>query len=276
MAIKNILVAYNGGAASDAALHLGVQMAHKYDAHLTGIMAHGISSTTRHMPAWLSAHIRQSIEETFEGHGADVRRRFHEQVTANLTADRTHWLEVEDDPDRSVATFARVFDITLVGQYENLPEQDAMLLHPDRIAYDAARPVIIAPKSYKAERLNERAVIAWDGGKTAARAMMDAMHVLETKEFVSVVTIGEDCFNRIPKRLDICALLARHGIRAEHQILPLKREGAAATLLDYCDTSDFGLLVMGAYERAKFAEDLTGGFTQRVLRNITLPTFVSH
>lgn len=276
MAIKNILVAYNGGAASDAALHLGVQMARKYDAHLTGIMAHGISSTTRHMPAWLSSHIRQSIEETFEGHGADVRRRFHEQVTANLTADRTHWLEVEDDPDRSVATFARVFDITLVGQYENLPEQDAMLLHPDRIAYDAARPVIIAPKSYKAERLNERAVIAWDGGKTAARAMMDAMHVLETKEFVSVVTIGEDCFNRIPKRLDICALLARHGIWAEHQVLPLKREGAAATLLDYCERTDFGLLVMGAYERAKFAEDLTGGFTEMVLHNITLPTFVSH
>ena len=31
MAIKNLLVAYNGGAASDAALRFAIQMAKKYD-----------------------------------------------------------------------------------------------------------------------------------------------------------------------------------------------------------------------------------------------------
>ena len=37
MAIKSLLIAYNGGDASDSALHLALQMANKYDAHLTGI-----------------------------------------------------------------------------------------------------------------------------------------------------------------------------------------------------------------------------------------------
>ena len=42
MAIKNILVAYNGTESSDCAVRLGLLMANKYDAHLTGVLTHGV------------------------------------------------------------------------------------------------------------------------------------------------------------------------------------------------------------------------------------------
>ena len=41
MAIKNILVAFDGAVGAVSALSPGLRMAEKYDAHLTGQMPHG-------------------------------------------------------------------------------------------------------------------------------------------------------------------------------------------------------------------------------------------
>ena len=60
MAIRNILVAYNGSASSDAALAAAVLMHKKYDAHVTGLMAAQSRLDLLELP-WMPDAIRETI-----------------------------------------------------------------------------------------------------------------------------------------------------------------------------------------------------------------------
>lgn len=281
MAIKNILVAYNGGEASNAALHMGVQMANKYDAHLTGIMAHGASNITRSIPKWLLGSVQDSISDIVLKRTDEVAEKFQSFMDGELPSERIHWIDVKANPDLAVSHYARLFDVTVVGQYENLLAADELELHPDRIAYSSGRPIIVAPKSHApashaAGSINEKAVVAWDGRRTASRAFFDAMHILETKSNVTIVTIGGPKTGKKQDQIDLQTIMKRHGVDAKHLFLPRTEKSIATTLLDVCKQENAGLLVMGAYEHSKLAEDIWGGVTSQVLEETHLPLFLSH
>lgn len=63
MAIKNILVSYNGTPSSQAALDLALKMAEKYDAHLTGLLSYGPSRMTVALGPWVTPETLESIQE---------------------------------------------------------------------------------------------------------------------------------------------------------------------------------------------------------------------
>jgi nucleotide-binding universal stress UspA family protein len=157
----------------------------------------------------------------------------------------------------------------------NLISADELVLHPDRIAYESGRPIMVAPRTYRAPEINEKAVVAWDGRRTAARAFFDAMQILETKKTVEIVTIGKAERSPVPKPIDLVTILARHKVEARHHFIPLSGS-IAESVLAFCDTAKAGQLVMGAYEHSKLSEDLFGGVTTSVLRQTTLPLFLSH
>lgn len=65
------------------------------------------------------------------------------------------------EPDQAVINYARLFDLTIVGQYENLTGADEMELHPDHIAYASGRPIIVVPKYFQPASIVEHSVVAW-------------------------------------------------------------------------------------------------------------------
>ena len=276
MAIKNLLIAYNGGPASNAALSLAVLMAQKYDAHLTGVLAHGVSKVSRNIPGWFSDEIRNSIKGAISQKANDIKERFFATTSAALSDDKLHWIEVGGDPDQTIADYAMLFDITLVGEYEGLVEADELELHPDRIALQCGRPVIWVPKTYSPNQFNERAVLAWDGNRVATRALAGAMPVLETKESVAVATVESAHVGTPLTGIDVITVLTRHDIPAERIVVPNKGRSIASTLKSICDQQEAGLLVIGAFERSKFRHDIAGGVTTEVLKQSKIPVLMSH
>ncbi len=133
-----------------------------------------------------------------------------------------------------------------------------------------------APTSHAAGSINERAVVAWDGRRTASRAFFDAMHILETKSNVTIVTIGGPKTGKTQDQIDLQTIMKRHGVDAKHLFLPRTEKSIATTLLDVCREENAGLLVMGAYEHSKLAEDIWGGVTSQILEETHLPLFLSH
>jgi nucleotide-binding universal stress UspA family protein len=65
-------------------------------------------------------------------------------------------------------------------------------------------------------------------------------------------------------------------MRADFRVRVTGRGGVAATILDACAEVGAGLLVMGAYEHSKFAQDLLGGVTRDILAQAPLPVLMSH
>lgn len=278
MAIKNILVAYNGTAAADSALKLGLLMARKYEAHLTGVFAQGVpepfESAAPYLTRGLSDQFREIALRAQSEARESVASHFRE-ITASFEDDaRLHWLEVYGSGDSSILEVARCFDLTILGQYAADADKRHSDLHPDVIALMSGKPVLIVPRDYETETLGDRAALAWDGKRACSRAMNDAMQILETKASVEVLSVGDVPVSATPSA-SISVHLERHGIPAEE--IRLKRQGSIAqTLLGHCDKGRIDLLVMGAYEHSKFSEDFIGGVTNDVLRSAKIPVFMSH
>lgn len=171
---------------------------------------------------------------------------------------------------------ARYYDIVVMGQYDSQPEIAHIAPHPDSVALHSGRPVLIVPRDYRTDRLGDRAVLAWDGGRAAARAMSDAMTILENKSIVTILTVGSGEASQRKEGLDVVAHLARHGIMTDWKNVPRNGGGVGGAILDMCEEKGAGLLVMGAYEHSRFAEDLLGGTTKTILRRSRIPILMSH
>ncbi|MDF9301962.1 universal stress protein [Tritonibacter mobilis] len=272
MAIKNLLVAFNGNEASESALHVAARMQKKYGAHVTGLLAHEGRRDRFAARSWVPDNVRGILQKSIAAEEAEVEARFR-KIVADAPQDRVHWISLAGKPDGTVAQYACMYDLTIVGTpLANDRSEDA--LHPERIALKSGRPVLIVPSTVDPDSMNRPTVLAWDGQRAAARAMNDAMLILETKQQVDVLSIGD--IRPSLQGIDVIEALERHGITCQR----VRRDGsvhrAGRDILTYCKEIDAGLLVMGAFEHSVFREELLGGTTSTVLRHMTLPVLMSH
>ena len=277
MTVKNILVPFNTADASKAALSIAAKMARKHGAHITGLFCADPSQPLRH---GLGSNdlIVKAVLEGHEQLKAAAAEAFRTQI-ANEAGDvekRVHWLTARREADSAVAEYARYQDITVIGASRSGTVPEETEFHADRIALMSGRPVLVVPRHYSTEVLGEHAVVAWDGKRAAARALGDAMQILESKTKVTILHVGDDPAGPTREGLDIAEHLKRHGITAEMVHEPRKGRTVAATIIECCERVGAGILVMGAYEHSKFNEDIFGGVTNSVIRKLEIPTIMSH
>lgn len=274
MSFKSILAAYSGDASGSSGLKLALHMAHKYDAHLTGVVWHGPTP----IQSRLGRYMTQDILDMLAGRDAEVvteiKSAFQARIRAEGLEPRASFIDLKGVTDFSLAETARGYDITVMGSRAAELGREHFRARPDVVALRSGRPVILVPQDFEPTRLGDRALVAWDGKRSAARALSDAMQILETKQHVTVLSVGT-----APPRGpgdDAATLLERHGLSVDRQVRPAGPRGIARTILDACDEEGVGLLIMGAYEHSKFTEDLLGGVTQDILDLATVPVLLSH
>lgn len=274
MTIKNILVAYNGTKGAERALAVGILMANKYDAHLTGILTHGLPNVLYSFGGHMPQTVMQQLEDADREHRADVKKNF-QMATRDLNTEKTHYFDAFGEADAKLMEVARTYDIVIMGSTDNESEFQHMEVHPDVIARNSGRPVLVVPATYETETLNERAVLAWDGRRAAARAMSDSMQILQSKTEVAVLTIGEaDDFET--KLQPLLRNLDRHGIPSHPVLKQRGKDSVATCILKVVEEENAGILVMGAYEHHKIREDLFGGVTNTILSKSKVPVLLSH
>jgi len=276
MAIKNLLTAYNGSPSSDAALRTAIMMAKKYDARLTGLLAYGPSPVSEYVRVHIPEDMQEEIATMAEKAYDEIEVRFHAQIReAGLDAS-AHWIRLAQSPDEAVVEYARYVDITVMGQFDDSIGDERLILHPDDVALESGRPVLIVPRGGAPDALGDRAFVAWDGRRSAARALSDAMQILETKSLVTVLTVGDVPGADATPGLDVEEHLRRHGIETEWVKLAPSHGSAGRAIIEYSNEHNPGLLVMGAYEHSKLREDYFGGATKSALRASIVPVLMSH
>lgn len=276
MAIRNILVAYNGTESSERAVKLASIIAARRDAHLTAIYAHSIPATHVQLEFYLPAASLDVMEEHEREAETRVKASFEKLVAEQDASLRTDFLTVRGFPNDILAEYARTYDLIVVGQ----PSGEAGSLYyepnPDTIALQSGRPVLIAPRGFDQMHLRRDAVVAWDGRRAAARALSDAMGILEGQDKVTVLHVGRDeSAVRQPGR-DVMEYLSRHGIHAELSVQPPGSLAISDIILNAVADSSAGLLVMGAYEHSRFSEMLLGGVTREVVERAHVPVLMAH
>ena len=145
----------------------------------------------------------------------------------------------------------------------------------------SGRPVLVVPYVGTYPRVGDRVMIAWDASREAARAVADALPLLQAAQQVITLSANPDSGGRSDRHgdlpgADIARHLARHGVRVEAQRLSAKEISIADMLLNRIADEGIDLLVMGAYGHARVREIWLGGVTRRLMQHMTVPVFISH
>ncbi|WP_305985959.1 universal stress protein [Roseibium sp. MMSF_3544] len=271
MACKSILCAYSGEAARGSGLRHAIKIAKHHDAHLTGVLRHGRALIEQKFGFQVPQSLLSTLMEIDNKQIKEVEERFTNMVSEAGLAGSFEFVDLITEKDGSLSEFARGFDLVVTGVHSNLANEAHMSAYPDMIALRSGRPVLVVPDGYTADGLAERAVVAWDGKRSAARAIGDAMDILSEKVSVTLLTVGDELrgTERMVRNME------RHGITVEAK--SVKRQGSIAnTLISHAKEADARLIVMGAYEHSKFSHDLIGGVTTDVIRDTPVPVFMAH
>lgn len=175
---------------------------------------------------------------------------------------------------RQFGQMARRFDLSIVGQAQ--PSQ----LEPDLITeaalFESGRPVIVVPYIQKQGMKLDRVMLCWDGSRTAARAVGDAMPIFQRAKNIEVVTVTElGTEDEIPGA-DIGYHLARHGLNVSVKKLVSGDIDAANIILSHAADSGTNFIVMGGYGHSRLREFVLGGVTRTMLASMTAPVLMSH
>ena len=167
--------------------------------------------------------------------------------------------------------YARLRDLTI------LPESDDRW-YAEAVVFGSGRPTLVLPQNPRARPFELGTVaVAWDFSRAAARAVSDAMPMLETAKRVRVVTVLNE------KRLDnkhsaeeLSKNLSRHGIDVVLDRVDARGRAIGAVLEAYVASHEADLLVMGAYGHSRLREFVMGGATKSLLSKPPLPILFSH
>jgi nucleotide-binding universal stress UspA family protein len=275
--LKDIVVNLTVGTARDPAADYAVSIAKTFGAHLAGV-AFAYEPV---LPAIMGADIPDSvIEEQREDNEKAAKiavTRF--DAAAATAAISRHSRMVTASLAGAAETFgkiARQFDISVVGQSERNkvgPEE----LIVEGALFGSGRPTIVVPYIQKAAIKLDRIVVCWNGGRTAARAMADAMPLLKRAKAVEVLIVGTDAGKTDePSGAEIGQHLARHELNVEVKHIAAGNLKVSGAILAYAAENATDLLVMGGYGHSRLREFILGGTTRGVLKAMTVPTLMSH
>jgi nucleotide-binding universal stress UspA family protein len=257
-----------------------VRLAETFQAHLIGlsvvppiaVIATGVPDAP---PMIVDAHcqlyraenpaMRQAFEDAARGRG----------FVAEWRDDDAGAFGVAD----CVLPYARAADLVVASQTDPEWTGSDRLDIADRLAIESGRPVLIVPNAGMHERVGESVLVAWNGRREAARAVFDALPILQRAKSVKVVWVNPQSERETAQDVpaaDVCAALARHAVKCEatEQVRP--REGVGETLLAAAKDCGADLLVMGCYGHTRFREFVFGGASRHVLAHMSIPVLMSH
>jgi len=175
----------------------------------------------------------------------------------------------------SFAQISRRFDLVVVGQAqrERGPADDLLI---EGALFESGRPLVVVPYIQRRGITLERVLACWDGSRTAARAIGDAMPFLERAKAVEVVIVAEERKSEEMTGANMNAHLVRHGVAASVKRIAKGDIAIQDALLSYAADSGADFMVMGGYGHSRLREFILGGVTRGILASMTLPVLMSH
>ena len=274
--IKDLIINLSTDKSDDATVIYAISLAREFDAHLAAV-AFAYEAVSAAMvvdgapPGWFD-----ELQKEGEDAAKAAVAKFNEATRGSGISAEARWLTASFAGTADLfGRIARRFDLSILRQSE--PDQGTPApLIIEAALFDAGRPVLIVPYVQKTGIKLDRILVCWDGSRSAARAVGDAMPFLERAKAVEVVVVGDRIkSNEIPGA-DIAHHLARHGAAVELKEIVATDIDAANVLLSHAADSSADFMVMGGYGHSRLREFVLGGVTRNILATMTIPTLMSH
>lgn len=174
-----------------------------------------------------------------------------------------------------IAKSARLYDCSIVPAMNPTSELGTKVI--EELIFESGRPLIVLPAEGSFKHSPEIVFVAWDGSRPAARAVHDAIPILQQAALTEIITVtGEKPLSQIPSGEDLVKHLAFHNVRARSGSIRYEGGSLGDQLMTAARRFDAGMLVMGAYRHSRIREIIFGGATRSVIKSPLLPIFLSY
>ncbi len=271
---RDILVHVDHRAESRPRIAAAVELAQAFNAHLLGAAVYpqvGHLARATVVPSTVMELLRTDRRVLGEA-AQDSFRTALEGTDVSF-----EWRYIEEEPIQALTVHGRYADLIVLPDTYDLEPVLTVDSFAGAIALGCGRPVLVLPLVMSQALIGARALVAWNGSREAARAANDALPLLKRAESVEVVSVNprsKDVGEQpVP---DIALHLSRHGVRVETRTLGTDDREPGRILMEHAASTGAGLLVLGAFGRARLRELIFGGVTDYVLRHVACPVLVSH
>ena len=288
MRYRTLLVPVSAPEVGRPVLETALQLARPFDAHIDvlhvrpdprglvpytgegmdGSMIEEIMEVTEREGSDRAARSREMFDAFVAEHG--LRCIDQPDETAGVTLS---WRTVVGREDEAVAVEGRLYDVVVVGR----PSKDAALPSPitlEAALLDTGRPILVAPPTATAS-LGTTAAIAWEGSPEAARAIADALPLLEQARSVQILSCAAAQVSPVPPE-SLQRRLAWHGIGSNVVRFESAPTDLGAAFLAQSAAIGADLLIKGAYSQSRLRQLILGGRTRHILAHADIPVLLAH
>lgn len=147
----------------------------------------------------------------------------------------------------------------------------------EAVVFGSGRPTILVPQSVRPASKLDHVAVAWDASRVAARALGDALPLLEQGGRVTVLTVQDE---KPLAGASVASLLAsslgKRGIAAHPIEIDLRDRTIAQALQETALAEGAQLLAMGGFGHSRIRDFVLGGATTGVFEDLRLPVLLSH
>jgi nucleotide-binding universal stress UspA family protein len=269
MAIMDILLPLVGqpSAAAIAAIDKCVAMAGHIGARITAV---AVEEDILVRPKVMisadldNSEVAEAVRSVSNAHG--LLKAFDAAAT-RLTVRNEQRLErlAPADIVANVAVFARLKDLALVPVKPHDSQSEKIV---EGLIFESGRPILMCPEEFATELAVtfDDVVIAWDHTAPAARAVADALPMLQAAANVRIITATDKKTTaELESGAALASHLAEHGIKATFETVKIGGSSVGKVFEAYVKANAIDLLVMGAYRHSRLNEIVWGGATKTVI-----------
>lgn len=281
MVIKDILVHLDTSETCNQCVQAAAALAQRKGAHLVGLAFALESSLLQYYGGKLALELGEDHADATQKAAEAAIKVFEEGTKGLNISTESRIVECSTmEIAEKISFHARHVDLTFLEQPSpDRKNRGLMSSLMEGVLFNTGRPAYIVPYIGRRETPIRKAVIAWDGGYKSARAVNDAIPLLQERGETVVLIVDPDKRKKLhgsKPGADIVAHLERHGIQAKVAKLNSGDFDTSTTILNFVSDAGADLLVMGAYGHSRLRERTFGGVTRTILDQMTVPVLMSN
>jgi len=287
MALRDLLVCLDRRERSRLSLRLAADLARRNGSSITALYLRRWSSEQLEHRATAELAGRplaemEALESAVEKSISRSERQLRSQLEQLAARDdlRVEWRTLESDPGIALPQHARYADLCILDA--DIPAESASTGYQfsQEMLFTAGRPVLLVPAAGDFSVLGAHVAVAWNSSRAAARALNDALPLLECSEKTTVIAINPGDFIGAHGALPLSNLLEhlrRHGVSAQLVELAEVPMGAIAEQLqEQALAVGADMVVAGAHGHIWLRDMILGSVTRDLLAHLRLPVMMSH
>ena len=277
MTIKNILIHIDHSLACEHRVKAAIELANQYDARLSALFVVPDYFVPSYVEAQISTDVIAQISDQAIERAKETQSKIKSLIeSAGQNVDC--YIE-EGNLIGIISDYSRYTDLLILGQSQTDDPDNISEGLADHLVLEGGVPCLVIPYIGTRQTLGKRILLAWNSSRESARALRDALPLLQTADQVSVLMIKPKSHNETHTATEekvILGYLEDHGIQAKIDLCIDKHLDPGDTILSQASDNDTDLIVMGAYGHSRLREIVLGGATRHLLKEMTVPVIISH